>query len=93
LEGDCVAEGFELADVVAFLAVWADAGVVEVRAQVVEVVSGSASRCQMLMRMERPTATIARFLPRRLAIRRYRSPRKVSVLPATTATSPRTRAR
>ncbi|GCE44259.1 hypothetical protein Rhow_008557 [Rhodococcus wratislaviensis] len=33
------------------------------------------------------------FLTRRLAIRRYRAPRKVSVRPATTATSPRARAR
>jgi hypothetical protein len=35
-QGDFVAEGFELADVVAFLALWADAGVVELRAEVVE---------------------------------------------------------
>ena len=35
-KGDLVAEGFELADVVALLALGADAGVVEVRAEVVE---------------------------------------------------------
>jgi hypothetical protein len=35
-EGDFEAECFELADVVALLAVWSDAGVVEGRAEVVE---------------------------------------------------------
>src|SRR5512132_1962923 len=46
-----------------------------------------------MTRMERPTATMARLLPRRRVIRRYRSPRKVSVLLAATAASPSTRAR
>src|SRR5512132_1771978 len=45
-----------------------------------------------MTRMERPTATMARLLPRRRVIRRYRSPRKVSVLLAATAASPSTRA-
>src|SRR3954468_11109700 len=55
--------------------------------------SGSERRCQMMTRMERPTATIAFFLPRRRAILRYRSPRNVSVRAAMTAASPRMRAR
>ena len=46
----------------------------------------------MMIRMERPTATIALLAPRRRAMRRERSPRKVSVCPAATAASPSTRA-
>jgi hypothetical protein len=69
LEGDLVAERFELTNVVALLAVGVDAGVVEARAKVVEAAVGSASRCQTMTRMERPTATMARLVPRR-AMRR-----------------------
>ena len=43
----------------------------------------------MIVRMELPTATIARLLPRRRAMRWYRSPRKVSVLAAAATISPR----
>src|SRR6266851_3985185 len=43
-----------------------------------------------MTRMERATATSALSLPRRLTRRRYRSPRKVSVLPAAAAASPGT---
>ncbi len=39
----------------------------------------------MMTRMERATATRALSLPIRLTSRRYRSPRKVSVLAACTA--------
>src|SRR5512133_1781649 len=46
-----------------------------------------------MTRMERPTATMARLLPCRRVIRRYRAPRKVLVLLAATAASPSTRAR
>ena len=45
--------------------------VVEVRAEVVEAgLVGRLSRCQMITRMDRPTATMAFFLPRRRAMRR-----------------------
>ena len=47
----------------------------------------------MMTSMERPTATMAFFLPRRRAIRRYRLPRNVSLRPAITAASPSTLAR
>ncbi len=67
--------------------------VVEVRTEIVEVGVGSDSRCQMMTRIERPTATIAFFLPRRWAMRRYRSPRNVSVRRTPTAASPSARAR
>jgi hypothetical protein len=70
LQGDLVAERLELADVVALGALWVDGGVVEAGAQVVEAGVGSARRCQMMIRMERPTATMARLAPRRRAIRR-----------------------
>ena len=43
----------------------------------------------MIVRMELPTATIARLLPRRRAMRWYRSPRKVSALAAAATISPR----
>ena len=46
-----------------------------------------------MTRIERPTATIAFLVPRRRAMRRWRSPKKVSVRPAATAASPSTRAR
>jgi hypothetical protein len=38
-----------------------------VGAQVGEAGGGSASRCQVMVRVELPTATRARFLPRRLS--------------------------
>ncbi len=69
-EGDSVAEGFELADVVAPLAFRADAVIVEPGAEVVEAGLGSDSRCEMMTRMKRPTATMAFFFPRRRAMRR-----------------------
>ena len=43
----------------------------------------------MITRMDRATATRALSLPMRLTRRRYRSPRKVSVLAAAAAASPR----
>jgi hypothetical protein len=70
LEGDLVAERFELADVVALAAISVATGVVEARAKVVEAAVGSASRCQTITRMERPTATMAFLVPRRRAMRR-----------------------
>jgi hypothetical protein len=91
-EGDLVAEDLQLADVVAPGALRTKAGVVAADAQSWNRTVGSASRCQTITRMDRPTATIARLLPRRRAIRRSRAPRKVSVLLAATATSPSTRA-
>ena len=69
-EDDGVAEGFELADVLAAKAVGVDAPGVEVRAEVGVAGSGSESRCQMMTRMERPTATLAFLEPRRRAMRR-----------------------
>ncbi len=47
----------------------------------------------MMTGMDRPMATTAFFMPRRRAMRGYRSPRKVSVRPAETAALPSTRAR
>lgn len=47
----------------------------------------------MMTSRDRPMATTAFFLPRRRAMRRYRSPRKVSVWAAETAALPSTRAR
>ena len=92
-EGDFVAEGFELADVVSFAAFGVDAGVVEVAAQV----GGAGGRVGEQVpddhEQDRPMATTAFFRPRRRAMRRYRSPRKVSVRPAETAALPSTRAR
>ena len=41
--------------------------------------AGSASRCQMMIRMDRATAHLARLPPMRLARRVCRSPRKVAV--------------
>jgi hypothetical protein len=69
-EGDLAAEGFELADVVALAALGVDPGVVEARAEVLVVDVGSASRCQTMIRTERPTATMARLAPRRRAMGR-----------------------
>jgi hypothetical protein len=59
-----------LTDVGAFLALGADAGVVEVGAEVVEAGVGVGRRCQTVIRIERPTATMSFFLPRRRAMRR-----------------------
>jgi hypothetical protein len=70
LQGDGVAEGLQLADVVALVAVGVDVAVVEVGTEIVETSVGSASRCQQMIRMERPTATTARLAPRRRAMRR-----------------------
>lgn len=77
-EGDGVAERFELANVVALLpsglrVKWSGP-------RSVNLASSLASRCQTMTKMERPTATIAGFLPRGLVMRRYRSPRKVQTL-------------
>ena len=93
LEGDGVAEGFELADVAALAPFGVDTGGVEARAEVVKLGVGSESRCQVMTRMDRPMATMARLEPRRRAMRRYRSPRKVSVLAAPAAALPRMAAR
>jgi len=92
LQGDLVAECLKVADVVADGPLRAAADVVEVGAEVDEVGLG-VGRCQTMTRMERPTATMAFCLPRRRAMRRYRSPRKVSVLPAEIAASPTALAR
>ena len=89
-EGDPVVEGLELADVVAPGTFGAEVVVVEVAAEVVEAGRGSDSRCQMMTRMDRATATRALSLPMRLAKRRYRAPRKVLVRPADAAASPST---
>jgi hypothetical protein len=70
LEGDLVAEGLQLAEVVALGALGVDAGVVEAGAEVAEAGVGSASRCQTMTRMDRPTATMALLVPRRRAMRR-----------------------
>jgi hypothetical protein len=52
-QGDFVAEGFELADVVALATFGVDPGVEEVTAQVGEAGGGiGASRCQMITRAE-----------------------------------------
>jgi hypothetical protein len=64
-EGDFVAEGFELSDVVAAFGRGVDVAVVEVGTEVVEAGVGWASRCQMITSSDRPTATMAFFLPRR----------------------------
>jgi hypothetical protein len=60
-EDDGVAEGFELATWLRILAA-TDPGVVEAAAEISVAASGSASR------VERPTATMAFFLPRRPAV-------------------------
>jgi hypothetical protein len=59
-----------LADVVASLGEGVDVVVVVIGAELEEAGSGSAWRCQMITSMERPTATMAFFLPRRRAMRR-----------------------
>jgi hypothetical protein len=69
-QGDGVAEGLELADVGAGLAVGVDAAGVVVGAQVVEAGGGSASRCQTITRMDRAMATRALSLPMRRTRRR-----------------------
>ena len=65
-----VAECFEASDVAAFLGGGRDVAVVVVGAEVFNRVSGSASRCQVITRIERPVATMAFFFPRLRAIRR-----------------------
>ena len=55
---------------VASLGEGVDVVVVVIGAELEERVSGSARRCQMITSMERPTATMAFFLPRRRAMRR-----------------------
>ena len=70
MQGDPVAKDFEFADVVAFLTVWVDTGVVVIDAEIVKLGASSRSRYQTITRMERPTATTAFFLPRRRAMRR-----------------------
>jgi hypothetical protein len=69
-EGDLVAEGLELADVVALGAFSVDAGVVEAGAQVMEVGLWVGQQVPGDDQDDRPTATMARCLPRRRAIRR-----------------------
>jgi hypothetical protein len=69
-EGDLVAERLQLAEVVALATLGVAGGVVEPRAEVAEAGGGWASRCQTITRMERPTATMARLVPRRRAMRR-----------------------
>jgi hypothetical protein len=59
VQGDLVAEGLKVADVVADGALGAAAGVVEVGPRSTKSTAGSDSRCQMMVRMERPTATMA----------------------------------
>jgi hypothetical protein len=59
LEGDGAAHGLELADVVALLPFGVDVGVVPVGAEVANRAGRLASRCQTMIRMDRPTATIA----------------------------------
>ena len=92
-QGDLVAQRLELTDVVALGAVGTDAGVVEAGAEVVEAGLGVGQQVPGDDQDDRPTATIAFLAPRRRAMRRKRSPRKVWVRPAATAASPRTRAR
>jgi hypothetical protein len=70
LEGDGVAEGFELADVVALFVFGVDAGVGEAGAEVTEAGGGVREQVPDDVRMERPTATMARLVPRRRAMRR-----------------------
>ena len=68
-EGDGEAEHLDLPDVVAELAVGNGAGLVVAGPRSVNRAAGSASRCQMMTRMERATATWALAQPRRRAIR------------------------
>ena len=69
-EGDPVAHGGELGDVVAQPALGGDSVGVVVGAEVAKRAAGLESRCQMMTRMERATATRALSLPRRLTSRR-----------------------
>jgi hypothetical protein len=75
----------------AFLAVWADAGVVVVGAEVVEVGVGVGEQVPDDDQDGAADRDDRSFLA--AAFGDYRSPRKVSVLPVMTAASPRTRAR
>ena len=69
-EGDSVAHGGELGDVVAHPAFGGDADGVVVGSEVWKRAVGSLSRFQTMTRMERATATRALSLPRRLTMRR-----------------------
>jgi hypothetical protein len=62
-------QGFDLPDVVLDPLVLVGAGLVVAVAEVGERASGLASRCQMMTRMERATATWALALPRRRTMR------------------------
>jgi hypothetical protein len=78
-DGDLEAEGLELAEVGADLAVAAGFAFVPVGAEVGEPGFGVGEQVPEMTRMERATAHLARFPPRRLDRRRSRSPRKVLV--------------
>jgi hypothetical protein len=60
----------QFAHVLADFALGVGAGRIEVRAEVDELRLLVDSNAQMTTRIDRPTATIARFLPRRRAMRR-----------------------
>jgi hypothetical protein len=64
-----------------------------VKAEVVEPCIGILQQVRMKARMERPTATMARFLAQPPRDPSARSPKKASALPAPAAASPSTRAR
>jgi len=70
LQSNAVAEGFELADVVAFAAFGVGTGLVVVGTQVVEAGLGVGEQVPDDDQDERPTATMARLAPRRRAMRR-----------------------
>ena len=70
LESDPVAEGLELADVVALGALSVDASVVEAGAQVLEPCGRVGQQMPDDDQDGPATATMARLLPRRRAIRR-----------------------
>jgi hypothetical protein len=89
-EGDAVAECWQLVDVAGFLAFGPTSALEKPDPRSWKWASGSDSRCQITTSTDRPTATMARFVPRRRAIRRYRSPGNVSVRPIATAISPST---
>ena len=77
VDGHVQAEGVELAEVAADIAVAAGLLVVPAGARSVNLAAGSARRGQMMIRIERPTAHMALVAPRRRVSRRSRSPRKV----------------
>ena len=78
-DGDLDAEGAELAEVGLDLAVAVALAGVPVGAEVGEPGGGVGQEVQMMTRMDLPTAHWARTPPRRLARRRYLSPRNVAV--------------